>query len=94
MALSLKRHTNVFTIRTINKATFYRWDTYNTERHSRHADLQVTGRGGVGGLRGRLAEPALDGEDDGCPADHLVAGEDLWEKEEVRVSWIDWEAGA
>ena len=30
-------------------------------------------------MRGRLAEPALDGEDDGRPADHLVAGEDLRE---------------
>jgi hypothetical protein len=25
----------------------------------------------------------LDGEDDGCPADHLVAGEDLEEKSRV-----------
>jgi hypothetical protein len=39
--------------------------------------LQVAGSGGGGGLRGRLAQPALDGEDDGCPADHFVAGEDL-----------------
>jgi hypothetical protein len=31
-------------------------------------------------LGGRLAQPALDGEDDGRPADHFVAGEDLvWE---------------
>jgi hypothetical protein len=59
-------------------------DTYNTKRHGRHADLQVTRRGGGGGLRRRLAEPALDGEDDGRPADHLVAGEDLAGK--VRVS--------
>ena len=28
-------------------------------------------------MRGRLAQPALDGEDDGRPADHFVAGEDL-----------------
>jgi hypothetical protein len=51
--------------------------TYNTKRHSRHANLQVTGRRGRSGLRGSLAQPALDGEDHGCPADHLVAGEDL-----------------
>ena len=66
-------------------------DTYNTKRHSRHADLQVTRRGGGSGLRGRLAEPAVDGEDDGRPADHLVAGEDLAGK--VRVSLVEHEAG-
>ena len=41
--------------------------------------MQVAGSGGGGGLRGRLAQPALDGEDDGRPADHLVAGEDLYD---------------
>ena len=52
-------------------------NTYNTKRHGSHADLQVTRSSGGGGLRGCLAEPALDGEYDGRPADHLVAGENL-----------------
>lgn len=49
----------------------------HAQRHGGHSDLQVGWGGGGGGLRGRLAQPALDGEDDGCPADHFVAGEDL-----------------
>lgn len=69
--------------------------TYNAERHGRHADLHVGRRGGGGGGSGRLAQPALDGEDDGRPADHFVAGEDLkgraamiskWER---RAGWME-----
>jgi hypothetical protein len=55
------------------------YSTHNTKRHRRHTDLQVTRRGSRSGLRGRLGQPALDGEDDGGPADHLVAGENLRE---------------
>ena len=64
-------------------------NTHNTKRHRRHADLQVTGRGGRGGLRGSLGQPALDGEDDGRPADHLVACEDLVCRVLAVRHWID-----
>ena len=51
--------------------------TYNSHSKHSHTNGKIRRGAGCRTLGGCFGEPALRGEEDGGPADHFVAGEDL-----------------